>query len=206
MPDSTAAPAQAPGPAEGLCLDLANTRYWRGTPAPTETLNQPADLLGWCEAAGLVDGATLAALRDAWAAQPGLGEAGLAAAIALREAIFTAFAAHAAGDAPPAGALAAIQAALAAAPGRARLRPGRDGFVWEIPREQALLAPVIWSAGDLLAAPRRARLRQCANSQCLWLFLDDSKAGTRRWCSMSSCGNRAKAHRHYAKTRAQAES
>jgi predicted RNA-binding Zn ribbon-like protein len=64
---------------------------------------------------------------------------------------------------------------------------------------------VLWSAGDLLAGARRARLRQCANPQCRWLFLDDSKAGTRRWCSMASCGNRAKAHRHYAKTRAKAE-
>ena len=32
-----------------------------------------------------------------------------------------------------------------------------------------------------------------------WLFLDDSKSANRRWCSMSSCGNRAKAHRHYMK-------
>jgi predicted RNA-binding Zn ribbon-like protein len=207
MPVSTAAPppALAPGPAEGLCLDFANTRYWRGTPAPTETLHRPADLLGWCEAAGLVDAATIAATRAAWAAQPGLGEVGLAAAIALREAIFAAFAAWAAEGAPPAAAPGAIAAALAAAPARARLRPGQGGFVWEIPREAALLAPVIWAAGDLLAAPRHDRLRQCANPQCLWLFLDDSKAGTRRWCSMTSCGNRAKAHRHYAKTRALAE-
>jgi predicted RNA-binding Zn ribbon-like protein len=209
MPASTAAPAQAPGPAEGLCLDFANTRYWRGSPTPTETLNRPADLLGWCEAAGLVDAATIAAVRAAWAAQPGLGEAALASAIALREAIFALFAAQAAGGAAPTGALGAIKAALAAAPGRARLRPAPEatpgGFVWEIPRDQALLAPVIWSAGDLLAGARRAKLRQCANPRCLWLFLDDSKAGTRRWCSMASCGNRAKAHRHYAKTRAQAE-
>jgi predicted RNA-binding Zn ribbon-like protein len=42
-------------------------------------------------------------------------------------------------------------------------------------------------------------VRECANDKCLWLFLDDSKNGTRRWCSMSACGNRAKAHRHYAR-------
>jgi predicted RNA-binding Zn ribbon-like protein len=61
----------------------------------------------------------------------------------------------------------------------------------------ALLAPVLWSAADLLGAGRLARMRQCANPDCGWLFLDRSKSGNRRWCSMSACGNRAKAHRHY---------
>ena len=73
---------------------------------------------------------------------------------------------------------------------------GRDG-----PPAESLLAPVLWSAGDLLTGARRARVRQCANPRCLWLFLDDSKSGNRRWCSMASCGNRAKAHRHYARLR-----
>jgi predicted RNA-binding Zn ribbon-like protein len=40
------------------------------------------------------------------------------------------------------------------------------------------------------------RLRQCANAKCRWLFVDDSKGGSRRWCSMSTCGNRAKVQRH----------
>jgi predicted RNA-binding Zn ribbon-like protein len=57
-------------------------------------------------------------------------------------------------------------------------------------------------AGDLLAGPRLDRVRRCANPECGWLFLDDSRAGKRRWCSMQSCGNRAKARRHYHKSRA----
>jgi predicted RNA-binding Zn ribbon-like protein len=39
------------------------------------------------------------------------------------------------------------------------------------------------------------------NDQCGWLFMDDSKNGSRRWCSMQSCGNRAKAHRHYLRSK-----
>jgi predicted RNA-binding Zn ribbon-like protein len=42
-------------------------------------------------------------------------------------------------------------------------------------------------------------LRRCANPECLWLFIDASKSGNRRWCDMASCGNRAKAARHYLK-------
>ena len=60
-----------------------------------------------------------------------------------------------------------------------------------------------FNAGDLLAGPRLDRVRCCANPECGWLFLDDSRAGKRRWCSMQSCGNRAKARRHYHRSREQ---
>jgi predicted RNA-binding Zn ribbon-like protein len=61
-----------------------------------------------------------------------------------------------------------------------------------------MLAPIAWSAADLLTGPRAQRVRQCADEKgCGWLFIDESRAGTRRWCSMGECGNRAKARRHY---------
>jgi len=60
---------------------------------------------------------------------------------------------------------------------------------------------VLWSAADLLTHADRRRVRRCANDACLWLFVDESKAETRRWCDMSSCGNRAKSRRHYLKTK-----
>ena len=56
---------------------------------------------------------------------------------------------------------------------------------------------MLWSAADLLTRLDRLRVRRCANDECLWLFIDHSKGGTRRWCDMTSCGNRAKARRHY---------
>ena len=49
----------------------------------------------------------------------------------------------------------------------------------------------------------RDKVRRCANPECGWLFLDDSRAGKRRWCSMLACGNRAKARRHYHRSREQ---
>jgi predicted RNA-binding Zn ribbon-like protein len=48
-----------------------------------------------------------------------------------------------------------------------------------------------------MVGERSRRVRLCANEKCAWLFLDDSESGTRRWCSTSSCGNRAKAHRRF---------
>ena len=49
------------------------------------------------------------------------------------------------------------------------------------------------------------RFRVCANDQCRWAFYDESRAGRRRWCDMSSCGNRAKAARHRARSKGEDE-
>jgi predicted RNA-binding Zn ribbon-like protein len=46
------------------------------------------------------------------------------------------------------------------------------------------------------------RLRICDNETCRWVFYDASPTGRRRWCSMASCGNRAKAARHRARVKA----
>ncbi len=168
-----------------LCLDFANTRYYRGRTEPTETLNAPGDLATWTKAAKA----------------PSSRE--FETALALRETIYRLFDANADGRTPAARDLDAFNAALASAPGRKMLKRGRDGYSWEIDAKSgtalATLAPVLWSAGDLLAGPRLDRVRKCANPECGYLFLDDSRAGRRRWCSMSACGNRAKARRHYHK-------
>jgi predicted RNA-binding Zn ribbon-like protein len=50
---------------------------------------------------------------------------------------------------------------------------------------------------DLLAVPSFDRLRECQGERCGWLFIDSSKSGRRRWCTMEDCGNRAKARRYY---------
>jgi len=36
------------------------------------------------------------------------------------------------------------------------------------------------------------RIRRCAADDCRMVFHDESRTGSRRWCSMSRCGNRAK--------------
>lgn len=64
-----------------------------------------------------------------------------------------------------------------------------------------ILAPVVRAAAELLTSADAARVRECDLETCSWLFLDRSKNGTRRWCDMSVCGNRAKARRHYARER-----
>jgi predicted RNA-binding Zn ribbon-like protein len=59
-------------------------------------------------------------------------------------------------------------------------------------------APV-WQAGELLVSPALSRVCACPGTGCGWLFLD--RSGRRRWCTMSTCGNRAKARRFAARHR-----
>lgn len=59
----------------------------------------------------------------------------------------------------------------------------------------ALLIPVIESAADAMIAGELTRVRRCSDPRCTRVFLDDTRNGRRRWCEMSTCGNRAKAAR-----------
>jgi predicted RNA-binding Zn ribbon-like protein len=190
-----------PAGAEDLCLGFANTRYWRGTTAPSETLSNFGDLLRW-----LAEAAILPIAGMDWAGMDtGTAGALFSEAIALRETIYRSFSALAFGEPVPAQDLAILNRALADAPARLALTDGPAGYFWETaaftPSAAVLLAPVIWSAADLLTRADHRRIRRCANDQCLWLFVDESKTGTRRWCDMASCGNRAKSRRHYLKTK-----
>jgi predicted RNA-binding Zn ribbon-like protein len=183
-----------PAPAEDLCLAFANTRYWRGSePAATESLLQPKDLGNWL--------AANAPLPKRHAELDAL----FTDALRLREAIYRIFLAIGEGGPPPARDLDVFNSALAQTPRRLGISARGGAYSWVVAAPSAslggVLAPVIWSAADLLSRANERRIRCCANDKCRWVFVDRSKAGTRRWCDMNSCGNRAKAHRHYAKTR-----
>lgn len=192
-------------PRRDLCLDFANTLAWRGS-APNESLHGLPDLLRWCASSGSLLSADAIEGSEAWAERhPAEASAIFRRAIAIRETLYRVF--HAVADgagAPAENDLAELNRELKETPSRTVLQRTGAGFGWRVERIRlmtvsALLAPVLWSAGDLLTGPQLSRVRECANHKCLWLFLDESKNGTRRWCSMQACGNRAKAHRHYAR-------
>ena len=188
-------------PAEDLCLVFANSRSWRPSDQPVEKLHSFADLMAWCRTAKSLDPASADQLR-LWAQHNARVAANLFdEAIATRETIYRLFSATAENAQPAAPDIETLNRLLARTPGRVAVTVAAAGNRWRLPPAApavaSLLAPVIWSAGDLLTGERLARVRLCANEKCRWLFLDDSKAGTRRWCTMRACGNRAKAHRHY---------
>jgi predicted RNA-binding Zn ribbon-like protein len=182
------------------CLDFANT--WSDRERPEQDhLHDYGDLLAFARQAGLVDAGQAAELERRAAADGDGAAAVLAEALALREAIYRLFSALAAGRVPSGDDLARLNAALPEALTGLRIEPRDGGFAWSRAPAPACLAaplhPVVRSAAELLVSGDLDRIRECHGPGCTWLFLDTSRNRSRRWCSMETCGNRAKARRHY---------
>ena len=64
----------------------------------------------------------------------------------------------------------------------------------------AMLWPIIHAAGELLLSEKISQVKECPG--CGWLFLDTSKNGSRRWCSMNTCGARDKTRKYHKRQRA----
>jgi len=182
-------------------LDLANTLDGPRDGAPgADSLRDYAELAAWGAYAGVLDAAPAARLAAAARDRPREAAAVLARARALRTAVYAVFRAVAAGEDPPAGALAALSAEHAAALPHARLAPVDGGFdhAWEDGEAlERVLWPLAQAAVDLLRGGPLDRVKVCAD--CRWLFLDASRNHSRRWCSMNECGGRLKMRRYRAR-------
>ena len=78
--------------------------------------------------------------------------------------------------------------------GRAELEPGAAGV-------DAALGRVLSAAYSAMVNGTWDRLKACSDDRCLWVFYDQSKNQSSRWCSMAVCGNRNKARKHRARSR-----
>ncbi|XVQ07121.1 CGNR zinc finger domain-containing protein [Spirillospora sp. CA-255316] len=169
---------------EPLSLDLLNTR-WNDAGLSHDLLTSTGGLAVWLRSAGLddraeADRATLDALLETRRVLLSLVD----------------------GD-PPAEAADALNRVLAH--GALRYRLGVDGPERRPETDDPAWLPAWLAAADYLRllGDNPGRVKACAHPGCVLYFHDTTKNGTRRWCSMAVCGNRAKAARHYerAKTR-----
>ena len=185
--------------AGAACLDFVNTVGGHRDGEADDKLTDYAALVAWADAGALLPDKSCRRVRN-------LGREGRAAvhvhhrALALREALYYVFTASREGRRPETGDVEILNRELAAAYGQRSLRhvAGEWSLDWKEEGDalDAPLWPVIDSAVLLLQSEEIARLRECASNTCGWLFLDLSKNGSRRWCDMRVCGNRAKARRY----------
>lgn len=175
-----------------LTLDFLNTRPVQDDVA-TELLPDFAALLRWFVAAGQITSAQAAALQRRWGATREAQQFAIELR-ELRERLRKAVIKWQASGLVSQTMLAELNHMMAEHPMRSRVQAARKGMSTELyvspERPEDLLAPIAHSAANLFATADRGRLRQCGN--CVLLFLDTSKKGTRYWCSMQLCGNRAK--------------
>ncbi|MGC3002653.1 CGNR zinc finger domain-containing protein [Streptomyces sp. G35A] len=137
-------------------------------------------------------------------AKPRLGEqlaAGDPALVDQPYAVVVHGAPEAGGEGAPGWGAEAVDAVLAH--GRIRATLTADGPGERPEFDDASWGPAWLAARDYLRLLTLApdRIRGCAHEACVLHFFDTSRIGTRRWCSMAACGNRAKASRHYARTK-----
>jgi predicted RNA-binding Zn ribbon-like protein len=187
-----------------LCLDVANSVDGRVLEVPLDYLTTYADLVDWATRAGGLSAAEAEVLLTRADADPAAARDELVRARALRESVFALFHGHATEGAAGAGHLAAVQEAYTDALRHGRLEPGADGLRWTWEPDLALPRWLVaQSAIELATSGSLGRVKACASQDgCQYLFVDTSKNGSRRWCSMTDCGNQAKSKRLTARRRA----
>jgi predicted RNA-binding Zn ribbon-like protein len=168
-----------------IALDFCNSL----SPTERETLRdrilRPVDFTGWARRAGIATD------------RPPTPHM-LARLHRLRAALTGVFHALAEERAPRAADLALLNAEIAEARAAERLVPDRNGYTVEDAAPAAidrLRHRIARDAGDLLTGDLR-RVKRCPAHDCLWLFHDDSKNLSRRWCAMDDCGTKDKVRRY----------
>jgi len=191
-------------------MDFANTGQLSG-----DSLSNWDDLIAFLFAAGSVSGPRAALLAQLADTAPEQTTAPFELALDLRDAIRRSVLARIDGAALQPTWVAQINKILACTEGYERLEPAPDSHAgdsdWRLGLAarsdglEWLLAAIARSAAEIIAEGPEAPMRKCANPKCGLYFYDDSRTGRRRWCSMATCGNRAKVAAHARRTQAASE-
>ncbi len=182
-----------------LALDLANTVDEPGLPTEFDHLRDPATALAWAEQVGLVSRSQRGALARYCEEAPDRAVVELRRLRRLRRAVEEVFGAIADQTVVPEPAWRTLRRAAGEAVADAGLDLSGDRVrpTWQQDTLHALGQPLAYAAVDLLTSGPLDRVKRCP--ACPWLFLDQSKNGSRRWCTMEDCGKAVKMRRYVAK-------
>jgi len=171
-------------------LDFTNTVDSRGACSGPDVLRGYGDLIDWGVRLGMLDAVEAEALRGL---SHGRGEAALARAKALREAVYRIFARPSADSAD----LGLLGCEACSAQEARMLVPDAEGYAWRwrTGDPDAVTHRIACAAADLLTSPALKRVHVCPGENCAWLFLDNSRSGRRLWCSEETCGTRNRVRR-----------
>ncbi|MFD8911562.1 CGNR zinc finger domain-containing protein [Streptomyces sp. NPDC059575] len=166
-----------------LCFRFTKTVKARSDRTPKELLRRPSDFAEWLATVGLSTGVR----------PPEVDEQLLREAWELRESIYRAARSLADGH-PLTEADRDHINAWAARDDAYRVLDG-TGAAWRFPGPspaRSALAVLAGDAVDTLGGTRSGTIKVCAGTGCVAVFLDTTRGRSRRWCSMGTCGNRAK--------------
>ncbi|WP_052227041.1 CGNR zinc finger domain-containing protein [Microbacterium mangrovi] len=184
-------------------LDLCNSRsgpHDGGT--DIDSLTEAVHIVPWAVHAGVISAGEADELGRGGASSSDADATDLDALVRLREQAHAVFAALAAGADPDPEAMDELRRAETDAAGRARQVRVEDHYEYSWPASSRAVVRdrVAHAAAELLRDGPLSRVKQCAG--CSFLFLDESKNGSRRWCSMEDCGREAKMRLYVERRRA----
>lgn len=180
-------------------LDFVNTEGGTRSTSP-DRVQDYRDLVRWAAYAGVIEEDESGRLLALAAADSGEARRVHSRAIDFREALFRILDAVGHGETATAGDRAILNREVAQALAHQRLVPHDGHFDWEIVDDGSRMDRILWilaaDAADLLASDQLQRVKKCCGDHCEWVFVDESRNRSRRWCEMSDCGNRAKQRRY----------
>lgn len=189
-----------------LCLDFANTVSHRFNPERlAEHVNAFPDLISFAEQSKVLSSQAARAQRTRARTHVADAHRAYSKAITLRESFYRAFSAAVAGVPVASQDLQLIDEFVREALTHRKLIKSGKGYQWQWEANGSkvldrILWPIAQSAAELLTSDQLGSVRLCDAPDCDWLFLDNSRNRSRRWCDMKSCGNRQKARRHYSRS------
>jgi predicted RNA-binding Zn ribbon-like protein len=180
-----------------LALDFLNTR---GGAPEDEVLHGYDDLVAWGHHVGMLTEEEARRLLRRARRDPGTARATYERAVEVRDYLHDLFGAVAEGQPPPGRCTARLRSDEAEGLARAELVAAGEGLEWSWAHDHDLtrpLRPLVHAAVELLTTGPLELIKRCGG--CPWLFLDESKNHSRRWCSMDDCGKVEKMRRYVAR-------
>lgn len=186
-----------------LCLDFINTEMVEGG-QPVDRLSGFGSLVAWLVQSQTLGERQAEEILGNWKSSRE-AQATFQGAVKLRASLREMAERLVKGMTVPQSIVGAINEWLARQTGHAELKRTRGGFAKRFEADfrepTQLLWPVAESASDLLCYADLTLVKKCENAACVLFFYDTTKNHSRRWCSMSVCGNRMKVAAHYQRLR-----
>jgi predicted RNA-binding Zn ribbon-like protein len=184
-----------------LCLDFINTVDNRMKTPTLDYLSGFKDLLQWYGHTRALSPKIIHTLERLAKDYPQKAALVFEKSMLLRELLHRLFTAMMAGKQPAAGDLIQFNSYIGEAYANIEIAwsAGAGKLQFNAPALEQVYWWLVKSAVDAFTAIKPTQIKECP--ACGWVFLDKSRNGSRKWCSMSTCGDVDKVTRNYQLTK-----
>lgn len=187
---------------ENTSINFVNTLDWRGRETQEEYINTYTDLVDWASLTEIINQEESEILKEKAKIDPVKASESLKRAIKLREAAYRTLVQIFFEEKPDTEDMELLNIEMQSMFDYLKL----DLYERQLTLNNDIdlsyiLRLVVKDLVELMTSEELKRVKRCQSEECGWLFIDSSKNMSRKWCQMKGCGNRAKARRHYERSK-----